>query len=309
MALGALLLVVGVALPVASVMQRGAPWGFRGHRGVLVEVVGDVQVNDAEANRRDHKVGAWLEIGDELRAGRFSILRARLGEAELGVTDSGVVRLTQKGALFSSGALDVTVPTGPGKLVLEIEGFEQSLTVSPAGSDARVRVLADGKGAAFAHVRAGSVDASGTNVETGQLLTLRRGQAPKITPAPSSVELTATCDGAKVSLTASAGTQVFVPGFVRVSDGSKIDLDAPAGASRVVVSARDIAGNVARPQDVPCVKVEAVPEAPAPKPQPKPQPKPAPGGVVAPKPLPTKAVVPKGALPKPGAAKPAPANP
>ena len=304
--LGVLLLGAGIALPLVAVSQRGAPWGFRGHRAVFIEGAGDVQVNDAEGNRKDARAGTWIEVGDELRAGRFSIARVKLPEGTLAVADSGVARITDKGVLFSSGAAEVTVPTGPGNLVVEVEGFEQALTIRPAGSDAQVRVVADGKGVAFAHVRAGSLDAGGVNAETGQVLALRRGQAPKAAPAPSAVEFTATCDGTKVQVTASAGAQVFVPGFVRVSDGSALELDAPAGASRVVVSARDVAGNVSPPQEVVCSKDAATdPKAPAPAPKaPAPKaPAPAPKAA-APKP----ALAPKAPL-KPGAVKAAPAKP
>jgi hypothetical protein len=259
-AIAVFLLVVGVSLPIVGVLKRGAPWGYRGHRGVVVELSGDTQVADRDGNKKESQRGSWLEVGDELRAGRFSLATGQVSEGHFTISDSGLVRLTDKGVLLVSGALDVTVPVGAKPLKIQIEGFDSVLTVRPAAEPGRVRVLADMQGFAAAHVRAGSMDDSGQNVELGQVLTLVRGQPSSLGAPLPSLALQASCDGQKLTVTAPAGVQVFAPGFARVSNGrAPLVMDVLGGQKTLVVSARDVSGQAAPPVEVTCSSGGAAP--------------------------------------------------
>jgi hypothetical protein len=271
-ALAAFLAVLGVGLPVAAVAKKGAPWGFRGHRGVVVESTNDATVTDNEGTRKPGDRGTWLAVGDEVRAGRFSQLRGKLPEGRFAVSDGGVLKITDKGVQLAAGALEVTVPKGPGRVVVEIEGSDVAFSVRPGTDPAVARFLTDGKGAVFATVKGGSLENGITTFEPGQMAMIVGGKS-STRPAPASVELTAACDGTTLDVTTGPGVQVFMPGAAKVSDGTApLRFDAP-GAVELTVLARDVVGNVAPARKIACVK--GAPPAPAPNKGPAP-PKPPP---------------------------------
>jgi hypothetical protein len=269
-ALAAFLVVLGLALPLAAVAKKGAPWGFRGHRGVVVEATNDATLTDNEGNRKPGDRGTWLAVGDEVRAGRFSELRGRLPEGRFAVSDGGVVKITEKGLLLSGGALEVIAPKGNSKVTVEVEGQDAPFQVRPGTEDGHARFLTDGKGTVFGSVKGGSLENGANTAEPGQIVVLAGGTSA-VRPGPGAIQLSATCDGTSLVVTTGAGVQVFAPGSAKVSDGTPLTFDAP-GKTEVQLMARDIMGNVSPVSTVTCTKpgTAPVPPKPAPKPAPKP---------------------------------------
>lgn len=265
---GVLLLLVGVGLPIAATSTHGPPWGFRGHRAVVVEVIGTVEGTISEARRaRDHAIddklaivpNARLDVGDEVRVARLSQARLRLEGADVVVGDGVRMSLVPAGIRLTRGLVEVALREGARSFTVELE---TGGAIVLRGVGASARILADGKGGAVAWVRDGSLEgrtARGDVLgEPGRELILR-GDEASIGERRTSLTVTATCAAQKLNVVAPALTQVFAAGALAYpdvaagADTGSVIVDVEAGTSIVPVLVRDIHGQLGK-TTAPCLR-------------------------------------------------------
>ena len=258
-----ILLLVAIGLPVAAVSGHGAPWGFRGHDAVVVDVVGNVEGTASDARRaRRHALDDKLAVvanvrldrGDELRVARLGQARLRFPTADVVVGDGGHVVVAPGAITLKRGLARVSLPARA----------QQAFTVNVDGAVVVVRggdvpadatFVTDGAGAVRATVTDGSLDvragAKDLLVEAGRVLVVDAGGADTI-DLPATFAVSATCAGGRVSVTAPPVTQVFAAGalgYPSSAPGAQTgtaSIDATGATGDVGVVARDVAGRIAR---------------------------------------------------------------
>jgi hypothetical protein len=109
-------------------------------------------------------------------------------------------------------------------------------------------VVADGQSEIRAYVKNGSCEASagGTDeiAETGKVIAIGSDKRVHVEGAPSSLAISPTCDGKRVSVDVPAGTQVFAASNLYFPRDGKVTAEVSSGS--VSVFARDVVGNFAR---------------------------------------------------------------
>jgi len=258
---GILLLLVGVGLPIAATSTNGPPWGFRGHRAVVVEVTGTVEGTLPEPRRAreqaiDDKLtvvpNARLDVGDEVRVARLSQARLRLEAADVVVGDGVRMSLVPAGIRLTRGLVEVALREGARAFTVELE-TGGSIVLRGVGASARV--LADGKGGAVAWVTDGSLEGRTAHGEVlgepGRELIIR-GDEARVGDRRSALTVTATCASQKLNVVAPALTQVFAAGALAYpdvaagADTGSVLLDIDAGTAVVPVLVRDIHGQLGK---------------------------------------------------------------
>lgn len=256
------LMLIAIGLPVAAVTSNGPPWGFRGHQAVVLDAVGTVEGTASEARRQkegrvDEKLDVTpnlhLDTGDEIRVARFSLARLRFQNAVIGIGDAARVVVGDGKLTLTRGVIAVETVAGQKPFEVALDGA--TLVVRSGDKAATATIIADGKGGARADVVNGSLEARTASAETlsepGRLLVIE-GDKARIIDCPTSLTLTATCQGNKVNVVAPPQVQLFAGGSlafadaVAGSDSGSALVDVDAGAKDVVVFGKDVVGNVAR---------------------------------------------------------------
>ncbi len=262
--LAAVLVTGGLAVPAFAVWVRGAPWGFRGHRGVVVEQVGDVVISPAA---RTHAQYTWLNDGDTVSVSRFGFLHARITDHDrpfsIIVTDAGSVRIGEQGVQQRGGTLEVVVPTSnvsrPARI--EVAGADLVVLLYPTDVDGSVRIHHNGTTHAVAFVQTGRAEfmqhgavvpvASGLVVDVdGHVRVEPPAQRLNVTAVCVSTDATAGAPLASLRVSAPAGTWLWTPGTLSFATADAMDFELRA--TQAVVSARDVVGNVWPTRTVPC---------------------------------------------------------
>lgn len=262
------LLLVAIGLPVIAVVLKGPPWGFRGHAAVVVEATGNVEgVRPAGAGQQDEAAlnlapNARLDVGDEIRVGRFSEVRVRFPGASLVLGDGARAVIRHEGITLVRGLLVLRLPHDTKKFAVLLDG-DAELTARPGVAGAELRVVADGKGGVQALVADGSAELSAKGGdalgETGRLLVLGSDQKPTTTSKPGALDVSATCNAGKLNVVAPPQTEIFAGGTLTYPDAIP---GAPTGSAIIAVDpktsevklfARDPSGN-ALSKVVPCDK-------------------------------------------------------
>jgi len=254
-------LLIAIGLPVAAVSSNGPPWGFRGHHAVVLDVAGTVEATASDARRqKEGRVDEKLEVapnlhldsGDELRVARLSHVRLRFASAVVGVGDGARVVIGDGKITLQRGL--ITVVTTAGQRPFEVALDSSVIVVRGGDKPANAAIVADGKGGARAIVEDGSLKArTASNHETlsepGRLLILETDTA-RVGDRPTSVVLSATCQGTKLNIVAPPQAQLFVASSLTYADAvagadsgsANVDVEG----AEVVVFARDVVGNTAR---------------------------------------------------------------
>ena len=270
-AVGAALFAVGIALAVLGIVQRGLPWGFRGHVAALAEATHHVELVPSPARaEREHLSdamlpearGTFLDVGDSVRVGVHSEARLVLPGGTLVIGDGTRAVLTSRGARLEQGTLDVVVTTGAAPFVLDLASPPAELTLRAAEVDGSFRVISDGKEAARALVRSGSVDAaSGGGAQTvtaGKLLSLGADQVLRVDEPATALIVTASCADRRVTVLAPAATQLFIDGALYYPVGGTVSAaTVPEHPERSHVFGRDVVGNVAPVAEIACAAAAA----------------------------------------------------
>jgi hypothetical protein len=253
------LFIIGIGLPIAALSTKGPPWGFRGHRCVLLDATGDVEVkaSDMRAQREGleeaalkETPGLRLDDGDVVRVGRFSEARLRMPNADIELHDGSRVTIGDGRLIFGRGLGRVRVTPGARPLKIEIDGTDATVTVQPGVTT----IASDAKGTFIAYVEQGSAQLSSSKAgdisaqESSMLHLTKDGRAEEV-PAPTTLSFQATCDGARQSRvkgTAPRATQLFAFGQLVYpdTDGS-FAIETPGLVTEAFVFARDPAGNTA----------------------------------------------------------------
>lgn len=261
---GSILLVTALILVTVSVVRTGLPWGFRGHQAVILEATGmvDVALSEERIAREQRETagvpptpGLFLDVGDEVRVGRYSELRLRLPSGDVTVRDGGQVVLGTGAAgepavRLVRGLVHATSAGGQGALEILAVDLGATLDLRAPGGDvaAVVSVLVDGSGmsAAVLKGRASVRSPMGTaDVQAGQVVAASQARGLRVEPRPTSLALTGSCADGQLTIAAPDGTQIFVAGGLHGPKDGTLRLNAPERATTVVAFARDVAGNVA----------------------------------------------------------------
>lgn len=255
------LLLVAIGLPVAAVSSKGAPWGFRGHQAVVLEVAGNVEGQASELRReRERRIDDKLDVapnvrldtGDELRVSRLSEARLRFEAGEVTVGDGARVTIGDGKITLARGLLRVRLDAGKRRFDVALENGA-AITVRSAEQAATATVVADGKGGVRAIVVDGFLDArtrEGESLaEAGRVLIIE-GDKARVVDAPAALAVSVTCTAKKANIVAPPQAQVFAggtlvyPDVVAGAESGSVSVDVDA--AEVVVFARDVAGNFAR---------------------------------------------------------------
>ncbi len=256
---GVLLLLVAVGLPLAAMSGNGPPWGFRGHKAVVIEVIGTVEGTASEQRRErenaiDDKLDVLpnlhLDVGDELRVARLAQTTLRFPGVDVKIGDGARVLIADAGVRLVRGLVDVTLSEGGRSFTVELDSGG---AVVVRGAKAHARVLSDGKGGVVAYVTDGSIEGRSSRgevlVEPGRMLSMQ-GDVAKVQDRPEGGAVTGTCSNSKLNIVATANSQVFVAGSLAYPDvaagadtGSLI-VDVEPTANNIHVLARDIFGAV-----------------------------------------------------------------
>lgn len=258
---GILLLLVGVGLPLAAMSSHGPPWGFRGHRAVVIEVTGTVEGTISEARRAreqalDDKLAivpnARLDVGDEVRVARLSQARLRLEGADVVLGDGVRMVLVPAGLRLTRGLVEVALREGARTFTVELE---TGGSIILRGVGASARILADGKGNAVGWVSDGSLEGRTVRGEVlgepGRELMIR-GDEASVADRRTALTVSATCANQKVNVVAPFMTQVFAAGALAYpdvaagADTGSVLLDVDAGTSAVPVLVRDVHGQLGK---------------------------------------------------------------
>ena len=253
------LLIIGIGLPIAALGTKGPPWGFRGHRAVLLDASGDVEIkaSDMRAQREGlddaslHETpGLRLDDGDVIRVGRFSEARVRMPNVDIELHDGSRATIGDGRLVFGRGLGRVRVAPGARPLKVEVGDAGALVTIQPGITT----IAADAKGTFIAYVEQGSAQLSSPKAgdisaqESSMLYLTRDGRADEI-PAPTSLSFGAVCESTRASrVTGSAPrtTQIYAFGQLVYPevDGTFV-IETPSLVSEVFVFARDPAGNTA----------------------------------------------------------------
>jgi hypothetical protein len=243
-----LLLVVGIALPIAAVAKRGPPWGFRGHAAVLLSSAGKVEVMRGEDKAVDVKPGMFLDAGDIVRVPRYGEARLRLPAGDVVVGDGSTITLVDKSFTLGKGVVEAWLPKGTTPFEVKADGIDGKLTLRPGGDGGIVRVVADGQSEIRAYVKNGSCEASASGgdaiAETGKVIAIGADKKVHVEGAPSSLAINPVCDGKRISVEVPPGTQVFAASNLYFPRDGKVSAEVSSGS--VSVFARDVVGNFAR---------------------------------------------------------------
>ncbi len=250
------LLVVGIALPVAAVKTFGAPWGFGDRAAVVLEKVGVAELypGPKHPDRRTQPVTAETDLlaGDEVRVSSLvSMVRFkhRRGEAQLS-TGGRMVFFDDRFEL-ERGRMTGTVGVGPMLVDVGQVGsveFDQGAFV----------VVADGQGHALVKAETGGFrvakkGGSWLSGRAGEVAVLRRGEEPEVPAAVAKLTLNASCkkiDQTNVIVRGRAPllSEVLVAGRLVFPDaGNVFELTlARPDSGQVKLFARDAAGETTR---------------------------------------------------------------
>jgi hypothetical protein len=271
-AVAVVLLVIAVALCVAAVSGRGAPWGWRGHQAVVLEAAGTVEVTKAgqggDGSATRPVAGLFLDAGDELRAGRYSEVRLRTPGGLVILKDGAHVVIgpgTSGKPVISveRGAVDVQRPAGMAPFLVGVDGLGATIAIRAGTDGGEAHVLVDGHGAR-AWVKSGSAEGTAAggdeNAETGKVLVIGEDKKPRIEDAPSSLALAPVCERGKLVVTAPDGAQLFIGGKLLYPDKGQLVVDSGARAEMTIFG-KDFVGNVAH-TTVKCVEKAEKPAPP-----------------------------------------------
>lgn len=258
---GFLLLLVAVGLPIAAMSSQGPPWGFRGHKVVVVDVTGTVEGTASEARRLREKTvddrlavgpNTRLDVGDELRVARLSQVHIRTAVADVTAGDGVRLLITDAGVRVTRGVVDIALREGGRTFTVELD---TGGTLIMRGVGATGRVLVDGKGGATAWVRDGSLEGRTARTEVlaepGSQLSIR-GDEARVADRATAVPVTASCAIQKLNVVAPALTQVFAAGVLAYPDVSaaaetgSVIIDVAAGTPNVTVLVRDVHGQIGK---------------------------------------------------------------
>ena len=227
--LGVLALLIGAGLVAFTVNAKGAPWGFRDRAGVLVEVVGAVELT-AVPQHRGATAGATLRgadvtglfLGDEIRTGPLSMARVKTPDISFRMGSGSQLRLDDDGGMtLERGSLTLDVPRSDRTVRMRGGGGEVAF------DEGAFDLVADCRaGNLFVLARRGKATAiakdESTDVTSGQLLQLNAG-TPSVGAPATEVNLVVNCQrGAgegksrprEVSGQAPQGTFLLVDGSV-----------------------------------------------------------------------------------------------
>lgn len=250
------LLVVAIALPIVAVVQRGPPWGYRGHPAVLVELTGTVELYPSEeklARLGDGaikpKAGMFLDAGDKLLVGRYSEARVRMPTGDVVLGDDAHVIIDPGGSTGTElrllrGLVQVMLPQGITPFEIALPAHDGKITLRPGQGGGSFRLVSDGKAEVRAYVRSGSAEAQvagDANAETNKILVVDGGRVPRVMDVPALAPI-ATCDNTKLTLAVPNATQVFALKELRYPIGGSVSFDLPAARPSVTVYARDVTG-------------------------------------------------------------------
>lgn len=262
----AFLLVIAIALPVAAVMKNGVPWGYRGHAAVILEATGAVELSASDAKRLAEggadvvmkaSPGVFLDVGDEVRVGRYSEARLRLPAGDVVLGDDARVLVSDKGLKLLRGLVDVVLPVGTSPFEVQLPSHDGQILLRSGPEGGSFRVVADGKLDVRAFVRSGSAEAvaaGDAHAETGQIVAVDHTRVPRVIPAAEAAAPfapVATCDNKAVTIDVPPATQVIALRQLRYPDKGKAAFELKEVKPAVPVFARDVAGRVWRAA-VPC---------------------------------------------------------
>lgn len=265
--LGAVLVVLAGGFLAASVVQNGAPWGFRDRAAVLVEVVGTAEIYPSKARKQKERIekaslpgvpGASLYVDDEVRVSAFSVARGKIPGAEVEFLDGAYVQLSKKSWVLKRGLVHVTVDAGQhlkiGSVVGSVSLAEGAYRLAADGNANRFFVYVE-DGTAAAETAEGQ---KGTAEKGGLLMLTQTGVVKR--DAKKGLSLSARCkkEGADaVSATrvvtgkADPGTQLFINGKLTYPDDKDtFEARLPPGKS-IVVFGRSVSG-ISKKLDVGC---------------------------------------------------------
>lgn len=210
---GALLLAVGVGLPVAAISGSGLPWEFRERAAVVLERVGTVENQTAPGEVHRVEKGEALMAGHEIRVGGLSQVRFRTRtRGEVTVGDASRVTVLDDSVQLGRGLAEVVVPPGATQRVsLPLLGCEVDLL------EGQHLLLADGRDRLSMLVERGSAsvrfgDGEPKVGQAGQLLSVLRGKEATWGRRMTSLTCSAECSRAqgnvRVKGAADPGSQV-----------------------------------------------------------------------------------------------------